>query len=185
MKIKRVISRRVVAPAAFAGTIFAMAFPSAAAAGPPGPLLSGYGSPGQGSQAILGSTLLNGPSGGAGSSGSEAASLSAASLAARAPAGSAQARGAVGGASVTRGQRGAGHVGRGSSGNALYPAVERSASTGTLGLSGQNLLLIALALAGVAVLAALTVRVAARTSTPSGADPSAQVMGPSDPTMNE
>jgi hypothetical protein len=29
-------------------------------------LLSGYGGPGQGTQAILGSTLLNGPSGGAG-----------------------------------------------------------------------------------------------------------------------
>jgi hypothetical protein len=31
------------------------------------PLLSGYGGPGQGSQAILGSALLNGPRGGGGS----------------------------------------------------------------------------------------------------------------------
>jgi hypothetical protein len=182
MKIKRTISRTVVARAAFAATVLAMALPSAAAAGPPGPLLSGYGGPGQGSQAILGSTLLNGPSGEGGSSGSGAASLSSAS-----PAGSRQAHGprAVGGASVAGGQGSAGHVGRGSSGDALYPALEPSASTGTLGLSGQNLLLIALALAGVALLAALTVRLATGTSTPSGTGASAQVMGRSDPTMNE
>jgi hypothetical protein len=35
-----------------------------------GSLLSGYGGPGQGSQAILGSALLNGPSGGAPGAGS-------------------------------------------------------------------------------------------------------------------
>jgi hypothetical protein len=34
------------------------------------PLLSGYGGPGQGSQAILGSALLNGPRGGGGAAGS-------------------------------------------------------------------------------------------------------------------
>ncbi len=38
--------------------------PSAALAG--GPLLSGYGGPGAGSQAIIGAALLNGPSGGSG-----------------------------------------------------------------------------------------------------------------------
>ena len=182
MKIKKVISRTVVARAAFAATVLAMALPSAAVAGP---LLSGYGGPGQGSQAILGSTLLNGPSGGGGSSGSEAASLSSESPATRAPAGSRQARPprAAGGASTAGGQ---GRVGRiGSSGDALYPSLEPSASTGTLGLSGENLLLIALALAGVAALAVLTVRLAARTSTPSGTGASAQVMGRGDPTMNE
>ncbi|HEY2182156.1 MAG TPA: hypothetical protein VGH09_10835 [Solirubrobacteraceae bacterium] len=185
MKIKRVISRTVVARAAFAGSVLAMAFPTAAVAGP---LLSGYGGPGQGSQAILGSTLLNGPSGGGGSSGSQATNLSSASLASRAPAGSDQTRGsrgprAVGGASVGQGR--AGQVGRISSGDALYPALEPSASTGALGLSGQNLLLIALALAGVALLAALTVRLATGTPTPSGTGASAQVMGRNDPTMNE
>src|SRR5207253_1711120 len=39
------------------------------------PLLSGYGGPGQGNQAILGATLLNGPGGG-GSSGTVAAATS-------------------------------------------------------------------------------------------------------------
>jgi hypothetical protein len=183
MKIKRVISRTVVSRVAFAGSVFAMAFPTAAVAGP---LLSGYGGPGQGSQAILGSTLLNGPSGGGGPSGSEAANLSSASLASRAPAGSVQTRGSRGTRAVAGGQGRAGHVARiGSSGDALYPALEPSASTGTLGLSGQNLLLIALALAGVALLAALTVRLATGTSTPSGTGASAQVMGRIDPTMNE
>jgi hypothetical protein len=47
-----------------AGLAFA---PSLASANP---LLSGYGGPGQGSQAILGSALLNGPRGGGGAAGS-------------------------------------------------------------------------------------------------------------------
>jgi hypothetical protein len=37
------------------------------------PLLSGYGSPGEGNQAILGAALLNGPKGGGGSGGASAA----------------------------------------------------------------------------------------------------------------
>jgi len=193
MKIKSVISRTVVAGAVFAGTAFGVACPTGALASP---LLSGYGGPGQGSQAILGAALLNGPSGGGGSSGSGAASLSSAPPAPQVAvgagtAGSVQARGSDarqpdGSASAAGGQGPAGHVRRISpSGNALYPAFEPSASTGTLGLSGQNLLLIGLALAGVAVLAAVTVRLTARTSTPSGTGGSAQVVGPSDPTMNE
>jgi hypothetical protein len=193
MKIKSVISRTVVAGAVFVGTAFAIACPTGAVASP---LLSGYGGPGQGPQAILGSTLLNGPSGGGGSSGSGAASLSSAPPAPQAPAGagtagSVKARGSGarrpgGSASAAGGQGPAGHVGRiRSSGDGLYPAFEPSASTGTLGLSRQTLLLIALALAGVAVLAALTVRLATRTSTPSGTGGSAQVVGRSDPTMNE
>lgn len=45
----------------------ALALPALApASAPAGSILSGYGGPGQGTQAILGSTLLNGPSGGAG-----------------------------------------------------------------------------------------------------------------------
>jgi hypothetical protein len=191
MKIKSVISRTVVVGAVFVGTVFAMACPTGAVASP---LLSGYGGPGQGPQAILGSALLNGPSGGGGSSGSGAASLSSAPAAPQAPVGagtggSGQARGSGAprpGGSASGAGGPAGHVRRiGSSGDALYPAFEPSASTGTLGLSGPNLLLIALALAGVAVLAALTVRLATRTSTPSGTGGSAQVVGRSDPTMNE
>jgi hypothetical protein len=67
----------------------------------------------------------------------------------------------------------------------LYPPFEPSASTGTLGLSAQNLLLIVLALAGVALIAVLTVRLTARTSTSSETGGGAQVMGRTDPTMNE
>jgi hypothetical protein len=44
------------------------------------PLLSGYGGPGQGDQAILGATLLNGPSSGGGSTASEASAGTAAAL---------------------------------------------------------------------------------------------------------
>ena len=189
MKINSVISRRVVAGAAFAGMICAMACPTGAVASP---LLSGYGGPGQGSQAILGSTLLNG---GGGSSGSGASLTSAATTAGASGALRSRGSGAASkNGSPTAGRQGsAGRAGpSGSSGarTALYPAVEPSASTGTLGLSGQNFLLIALALAAIAVLAALTVRLAPRTSTPSGIGGGAQVggaqvTGRSDPTMNE
>jgi hypothetical protein len=45
----------------------ALALPAVVpASAPASSILSGYGGPGQGTQAILGSTLLNGPSGGAG-----------------------------------------------------------------------------------------------------------------------
>ena len=183
MKINSVISRRVVAGAAFAGMIFAMACPTGAVASP---LLSGYGGPGQGSQAILGSTLLNG---GGGSSGSGAASLSSTTPATQATAGATGSRGSgahrADGSPTAQGS--AGHAGRaGTSGTSggLYPAVEPSASTGTLGLSAQNLLLIVLALAGVALTAVLTIRLTARTSA-AGTAGGAQVTGRSDPTMNE
>jgi hypothetical protein len=54
--------------------------PASALASGPGPLLSGYGGPGAGAQAILGATLLKGPGGGAGSgSGSSGGSPGAAS----------------------------------------------------------------------------------------------------------
>jgi hypothetical protein len=192
MKIKSVISRRVVG-AVLAGTVFAVTAPGGAVASP---LLSGYGGPGQGPEAILGSTLLDGASGGGGSPGSGAASLSSAP---RAP--QASASGTAAGSGETRGSRGrrpdgsavggqgsTGHAARsgtsGSSGG-FYPAVEPSASTGTLGLSAQNLLLIVLALVGIALAAVLTVRLTARAFTPSGTAGSAQVMGRSDPTMNE
>jgi len=49
-------------------------------AAPASSLLSGYGGPGQGSQAIIGSTLVNGRSGGGGSSASPATSAAAPSV---------------------------------------------------------------------------------------------------------
>jgi hypothetical protein len=191
MKIKSVISRTAVG-AVFAGTIFAVAAPGGAVASP---LLSGYGGPGQGPEAILGSTLLNGASGGGGSAGSGAASLSSAPRAPQAPPGAGVARtgqanasrGARPDSSASRGRGSARHAGRSGSGTSasLYPAFEQSASTGTLGMSAENVLLIVLALAGVALIAVLTVRLTARTSTPSETGGGAQVMGRTDPTMNE
>src|SRR5438874_7144215 len=72
------------------------------------PLLSGYGGPGQGSQAILGSTLFGGPGGG--SSGSGAASGGEGSSGASAsPAVSGQGAGSW---SAPRGGRGAGRSSR-------------------------------------------------------------------------
>ncbi len=59
------ISRR--RGAALVTTILAVAVSAALPAGAQaGSLLSGYGGPGQGSQAVLGSTLINGPGGGSG-----------------------------------------------------------------------------------------------------------------------
>jgi hypothetical protein len=58
---------RIASTLALAGFLLTAA-PVAASAG--SPLLSGYGGPGTGEQAIVGSTLLNAPRGGAGSGGS-------------------------------------------------------------------------------------------------------------------
>ena len=53
-------SRRIITPIIACLVAVSAALPAAASAGS---LLSGYGGPGQGSQAILGSALLNGPAG--------------------------------------------------------------------------------------------------------------------------
>ena len=53
--------------------ILCVSVPTVALAG--SPLLSGYGGPGTGEQAILGSTLVGGPGGGSGSGGSSAGSI--------------------------------------------------------------------------------------------------------------
>jgi hypothetical protein len=64
--------RKTIAAAALLVT-----FAIASSAAPASPLLSGYGGPGQGSQAILGSALVNGGQGGGGSSGSGGPSIAA------------------------------------------------------------------------------------------------------------
>jgi hypothetical protein len=58
-------SRRTIAPLIAGLAALSAIVPASALAGS---LLSGYGGPGQGSQAILGSSLLNGPRGGGGGS---------------------------------------------------------------------------------------------------------------------
>jgi hypothetical protein len=73
--------RKIIAAASLLVT-FAAAPASAGA----GPLLSGYGGPGQGSQAILGSALLNGGKGGGGSAAPSAGSSAAANASAGQPA---------------------------------------------------------------------------------------------------
>jgi hypothetical protein len=137
------------------------------------PLLSGYGGPGQGNQAILGGTLLNG-SGGGGSSGAVAAATSSGYVsgegtsttsAARAGSQGAGAPKASGGASPRAAQR----VHRPSAGRhpqdpeSIYRALERSSSAsagGSLALSGSEVVLIALALVALATIGVVTRRIA-------------------------
>jgi hypothetical protein len=138
-----------------------------------GSLLSGYGGPGQGNQAILGSTLLGGTSGGGGgaaSGGGEGGATS--SSAANSAVPSAPVRGSAGSSrhahhsasgaarSVTRGAP-AGPT-------QLAPAAA-STKEGSqpLGLSGRDLLYVLLALALLAATAALTLRLA-RPAPPAG-----------------
>jgi hypothetical protein len=129
--------------------VCAVALPGAALAGP---LLSGYGAPGAGNQVILGATLLNGPSNGgsAGGGGSTAGGGEASSLTAQS--GEAPGRGA-------RKDRGAASPrpsGKGGVGHPASTGVVRNASAHlpTLGLSGEDVLYLILAL-GAIVLAGL------------------------------
>ena len=143
------------------------AAPAAALAGP---LLSGYGGPGQGNQAILGSTLLGGPGGGSNGSGgpTSASAESAAALAA----GSSS---AAGGAGASARSALSGHARKGAltpassraaQAGALkpasYPVVEpAAATTPALGLSGTDvfyIVLAALALAFTGVMTRLILR---------------------------
>jgi len=150
-------------------------------------LLSGYGGPGQGSQAILGSTLLGGSSGGGGGSTSGGSGGSSGSFrygerlgeTESSATGSAGAGGspgrksAVGGASGSR----AGSGGASAGGASTYPASstgnadEASAvAPETLGLSGDDLPYILLAFAGLALTGILT-RQLARTGGGGGHQP--------------
>jgi hypothetical protein len=162
---------RLVVAAALA---IAAAIPSAAHAGP---LLSGYGGPGQGNQAILGSTLIGGGGGPSGGGGSGVSATISSGEASAQPLGSSAAGGRVPQASATaphRGLLGPRHassselVGR-TRPNRLarssYPAVEMTAGTSdTLGLSGSDVLYIILAAVALAFTGVFT-KVVARTRT--------------------
>jgi len=148
----------------------ALAAPSAAGANS---LLSGYGGPGEGNQAILGSALINGPGGGSGSS-SSGGGAGQGATGAGAPAG-------VTGASATGTQRGSASGSRGGSkasssskasgrrshasaqGSRAYepasrPSPSRSAvESSHVGLSDSDLLYVLLAF-GVLVLAGTLTR---------------------------
>ena len=133
------------------------------------PLLSGYGGPGQGNQAILGATMLNGRGGGGGSGTLAAASSSgsvsgeSASGTIAAPAG-AQSHKSSGGGSA-RGHAGAQRQSprRPLDPESAYRALERSANVsgdGALGMSGSEITLIAVVLAVLAMIGTVTWRVA-------------------------
>jgi hypothetical protein len=147
-------------------------------------LLSGYGGPGQGNQAILGSALVNGPRGGGGggsggasepssgssTTGAEAESSSPASGAGRGgtsePSGSSGAgkgasgkrHGAARRAAGKQAQDGAGEASSTAAG--FYPASERipAGEPGALGLSGADLIFVILAVGTLVFTGVLTRR---------------------------
>lgn len=158
-----------------------VAFGTAPSAALASSLLSGYGGPGQGNQAILGSALLNRPGGGSGSSGggsgesgslagSAGSSTTSSEAAASSGTGSSTQSGAGNNASGSR----ASGAHRGSQAHRsatrtasppsiaeVYAAAERNRpapSTPALGLSGADLLLIVLVLGLLALIGVLSRR---------------------------
>ena len=140
---------------------------AAPAAARANPLLSGYGGPGQGSQAILGATLLNGPSSGGGSAGTTGSSTGAAatgtpgghasghSSSTNAAAGGTRANGAA--------TKASGAARRPYSDGAVSPAALRG--SGSLGLSGTDVVYIILALGALGFTSVLTKQLT-QTTTP-------------------
>jgi hypothetical protein len=155
-----------------AGLAFA---PSLASANP---LLSGYGGPGQGSQAILGSALLNGPRGGGGAAGSgTSGSLSSGNptqavqgTGAGSQAGSKPARRARAGKPARRSLPGAASVG-GTSSSGASAAYRASRSTDAaapvFGLTSGDLVG-AIVVAGVLILVGVLTKRVARRPAPAG-----------------
>ncbi|HEX4838548.1 MAG TPA: hypothetical protein VFV03_08510 [Solirubrobacteraceae bacterium] len=181
------MSRKITIASALAlAGVLSAASPVVASAG--GPLLSGYGGPGAGEQAIIGSTLLNGPRGGAGSGGSPGSGrftgTSQAGSGGTASNGSggaqASASGSTGGSAgggsagspantakkdsgVSRADRIAGTLAGGAKANPyVYPTTLRAASADSpvLGISGGDALLIVATIATLTLIGALTIRLA-------------------------
>jgi hypothetical protein len=169
MRSHRAISHSVVSAVIF---IALALVPATAQAGS---LLSGYGGPGEGNQAVLGSALIGGSRGGSGGSGSAGGGGSetsgGASESSSSPS-SGEARGGSGGTDrgasrggsarhgAGKGAKGAAHGGASTAGTSgasgagaqqfasFYPAAERVPSGGqgvVLGLTGTDILLIAVA----------------------------------------
>jgi hypothetical protein len=161
---------RLASAVTLAGFLFASA-PLAASAGTP--LLSGYGGPGAGEQAIVGSTLLGGPNGAAAAGGPPGSAESAGT-------GHSGSRGSLPGGGLSSTGAGDGRVGSRGSSNArsdgvvragtpaghagttafVYPNSLRSASASSppLGLSGGDLVLLAGMVAILALVGTLTIR---------------------------
>ncbi len=152
--------------AATALLVLALALPSAASANP---LLSGYGGPGQGSQTLIGSTLVNSSGGGSssGASGSPSASQLTVTTSKQSKSGSSK-----GAAKHSHGAngKGSGEAGKGAptAPAEVVPAtslarVTSSSSQGTLGLSGGDVLLIVCGLTALVLTGVLTRRLTRRT----------------------
>jgi hypothetical protein len=157
---------------------------------PANSLLSGYGGPGEGNQAILGSALLNAPKGGGGGGGSGGAGVSQTSGSQTSGAQSDETsapqstHGSSGGAKGSARRRAQGtratKTARGAASQAaqrdsvIYPAASHEVTTGgsrALGLSGADFVYIILALGVLALTGFLTVRLtrtAAATRGPTG-----------------
>ncbi|HEX4436036.1 MAG TPA: hypothetical protein VH061_04500 [Solirubrobacteraceae bacterium] len=127
-------------------------------------LLSGYGGPGEGNQAIIGSTLIGGGGkGGSGSGTGGSSQVLAGSNSIEASAPSASGSGSPHAKGGSRTRKGSGSSGGHASGAGL-PAYTPSAATthddggSTLGLTGGDLLYVVLALGVLALTAVLTMR---------------------------
>jgi hypothetical protein len=145
----------------------AVVLPAAASANP---LLSGYGGPGQGSQTIIGSSLVNPPGGGGSSSAAGSGSGSELTVAASPqPKSRGASNGAAGHSRKAKGSGGGGAAnGSPKAPAGVVPAsvlepVSSSSSGGTLGLSGGDALLIVCGLTALALTGVLTRRLTRRT----------------------
>lgn len=143
-----------------------------------GPLLSGYGGPGDGAQALLGSALLNGPSQGGPPAAAQATKAPDVTVSQNAGAGGGGGeRGDVGGSAgaARRASGGTGRSPRRDSGagaaSAQMPVRALAARSEALGVSSMDLVYIALAVAALIVVAAFTMS-AARSSPHGDARPS-------------
>jgi hypothetical protein len=164
------------ATATIATLIVAGAWGAVPAAAAGGPLLSGYGGPGEGNQAILGSTLLGGAGSGEGGSGgpggpsdgAEGIAATRASGSSAAGNGSRNAAGAGGrhGRGARSGGRpahnGSGAAGVGARSGPAHPALSLTdaGDSQTLGLSSGDVLYILVALGALSATGALTSRLA-------------------------
>jgi hypothetical protein len=157
-------SRRMIRPIIALMAALAAAAPAAASANP---LLSGYGGPGQGSQAILGATLLNGSSSGGGSTGTTGSSTGAGTT--RTPDGHAGGRSSS--TNAAAGGTRANSAATKASGAAPHPysggAVSSTAlrGSGSLGLSSTDVVYIILALGALGFTSVLTKQLT-QTTTP-------------------
>ena len=141
-------------------TLLAMLISTAPSSAFANPLLSGYGGPGAGSQAILGSTLVGGAGGGGGSAGGTSGGSPGSSPGGAAPTGSSGSRVRAGGRTADRGSAQVARPSGKSSGGAAraYPVssaenASQSAAIAseTLGISSDDVAYIFLALGALAL----------------------------------